>query len=782
MFKNKLTNFLCQSLLVLLLPLSVHAFEVQDIRLDGLKRIAAGTVFTYLPFRVGETLDDERRAEIIKTLYATGFFLDIRLGRSGDVLVLEFKERPSISKIEFDGNEEISDDQLEMVLKNLGLVEGRIFNPSQLEKITQELRRQYYSEGKYGVSITSELTESSDNLVEIKVQIDEGDVARIHQVNLVGNRAFSDEKLLSRLELGEAPLISLFSSRDKYSKQKLLGDIETLRSYYMDRGYLEFAIESTQVSVTPDKQGVYITANLIEGEQYSVSSVKLVGNLIVDEAELTALLRLSAGDVFSRKALTETTNALSERLGYEGYAFANINAVPDVDKENRTVALTIYVDPGKRVYVRRINISGNTKTFDEVLRREIRQMEGGWFSTQKVNRSRTRMQRLGYIQEVGVETPAVPGSSDQVDVNFQVTEGRSGNLQAGAGYGTNGMIFNMSVTEQNFLGSGESVRLAFDNSRAVTTYNLSFTNPYYTLDGISRGFSLYSTTTDGGGASVADFNTDVLGASLNFGFPMSEYNRVRLSFEYEKIKIDAPLDRVGPQIDGWVQDNGDEFGSAMVSASWSHDSRDRTLFATEGYLQRLTLDYSFPGSELEYLKIRHKQTFLWPTIFDTSLSLSTDVGYGRGIGDTKGLPFFENFYLGGVTSMRGFASNSLGPWSTVSWSDGEDDLGNPITLTRKKVIGGNKKLRSSLEWIFPSPFEEYKHSFRWSYFIDAGYVFGYNIPFTRDSILDELRVSHGVAMQWVTPVGMLTFSLGYPLRSESSDELERFQFTIGAPF
>ncbi len=783
MFTNKLITQLRKTLLLLLLPISVHAFEVQDIRLEGLQRISAGTVFTYLPFKVGENLDDERSADIIQRLYATGFFLDIRLGRSGDVLVLGFEERPSIAKIAFEGNEEITDEQLEMVLKDLGLVEGRIFNPSQLEKITQELRRQYYSQGKYGVSVTSELIESGDNLVEIKVTIDEGDAARIHQINLIGNAAFSDDNLLGRLELGVTPFISLFSSRDQYSKQKLLGDIETLRSYYMDRGYLEFAIESTQVSVTPDKQGVYVTVNLVEGAQYTVSSIKLVGDLIVDKAELTALLVLSAGDVFSRKGLTESTNALNERLGFEGYAFANVNAVPDVDKENRTVALTIYVDPGKRVYVRRINISGNTKTFDEVIRREIRQMEGGWLSTQKVNRSRTRIQRLGYIQAVGVETPAVPGSSDQVDINFQVTEGRSGSLQAGAGYGTNGMIFNMSVTEQSFLGSGESVRLSFDNSRAVTTYNLSFTNPYYTLDGISRGFSLYSTSTDGGGARVADYNTDVLGASLSFGFPLSEYNRARLVFEYEDISIDAPLNSVGPKIDRWVQDNGDQFESLMISASWSHDSRDRTLFATKGYLQRLTLDYALPGSELEYLKVRHKQTLLWPFIFDTSLSFSTDVGYGRGIGNTQGLPFFENFYLGGVNSLRGFSSNSLGPTDTVSWTDGTtDDNGNLITYTRTKVVGGNKRLGSSFEWVFPSPFEDYKHSFRWSYFIDAGYVFGYDIPFDRQSILDEIRVSHGIAMKWVTPVGILNFSLGYPIRSEENDEIERFQFTIGAPF
>ncbi len=784
--KSKLKIFSRLFSIVLLFASSnVSAFEVQDIRLDGLQRIAPGTVFTYLPLHVGEELDSDRATDIIQTLYATGFFLDVKLGRMADVVVLSFKERPSIAKIEFKGNEDISDDQLDMVLKDMGLLEGRIFNPSQLEKITQELRLQYYSQGKYGVDISSDIVELENNLLEVTVTIDEGAAARIHQINLIGNHAYDDDNLLGRLELGEEAFISLFSSRDQYSKQKLTGDIETIRSYYMDRGYLEFNFESTQVSVTPDKQGIYITANLHEGEQYTVASIKLVGDLIIDEIELTALLQLATDDIFSRKLLVATTNALNERLGDEGYAFANVNAVPDVNKETRTVDLTIYIDPGKRVYVRNINIVGNTKTFDKVLRREVRQMEGGWLSTQKINRSRTRLQRLGYIQEVNVETPPVAGTSDQVDVNFHVKEGSSGSLQAGAGYGTNGAIFNLSVSEQNFLGSGENVRISFDNSQAVTTYNLSFTDPYYTLDGISRGVSFYSSSTNGGGASVADYNTDVLGTSLSYGFPLSEYNRARILFDYEKLSIDADASLVGDVIAGWVENNGDKFNSFKVTASVSHDSRDRTLFATDGFLQSLTLESTLPGSHLEFFKIRHKQTFLFPFIMNSSLSFTTDMGYGQSFGDTQGMPFFENFYLGGVNSLRGFASNSLGPTDTVKDSFNTTDEDGKTTTTytyREKVIGGNKKLKAGFEWIFPSPFEEYKNSFRWSYFVDVGYVYGYDIAFDRDTILDELRASHGAAMKWVTPMGVLTFSLGYPIRSKSTDEEERFQFTIGAPF
>lgn len=767
------------------LSCSAQAFEVSDIRLEGLQRIAAGTVFTYMPLRVGETLTEKRASEVLKTLYETGFFLDIKLGRSGNELVLKFQERPSIANIEIDGNELITDEQLEMVLKDLNLVKGRIFNPSQLEKITLELRQQYYSQGKYGVTVESEIKPLDNNLVEIDVTIDEGDAARIHRINVVGNKAYEEDDLLDRLELGEAPFFSLFDSRDQYSKQKMLGDIESLRSYYFDRGYLEFNIDSTQVSITPDKQGVYVTVNLTEGEQFRLASVRLVGELIVDEAELMDLVKIQLGDIYSRKLLTESTSAISERLGYEGYAFANINAVPDVNHEDRTIALTIYVDPGKRVYVRRINIAGNTKTFDEVLRREVRQMEGGWLSTQKVNRSRTRIQRLPYMTQVSVETPAVPGSADQVDVNFTVEEGSSGSLQAGAGYSTNGAIFNVAVSEQNFLGSGESVRLSFDNSSAVTTYNLSLTDPYFTLDGISRGFSIYSTTTDGGGASVADYNTDVLGGSLSFGFPLSEYEHARVSLEVEKIDLEANEDRVGPIINNWVVENGNQFNSTKINSSWSYDSRDRTLFATRGVLQRLSLESALPGTGLEYFKIRHKQTWLFPFISTSSLSFSTDVGYGQGFGDTEGMPFFKNFYLGGVNSLRGFASNSLGPYDYVTWTEVADDgMGGTVTTThkRKRVIGGNKLLSGSLEWLFPSPFEEHENSMRLSYFVDGGYVFGYNIPLDSQTFQDELRVSHGVAMKWVTPVGVLSFSLGYPVRTQPEDEHKRFQFTIGAPF
>lgn len=738
---------------------AADAFEIRDIRLEGLQRIAPGTVFTYLPLRIGETVDEQRSAEILRTLYQTGFFKDIRLARDGDVLVLDFVERPSIATISFSGNEDISEEQLNAVLKDVGLIEGRIFNRSLLEKIQQELERQYFSQGKYGVEISSSITEVERNRVEIKIEIKEGEAARIHQVRIIGNKAFTTERLQGDFELGEKSLLAPFSSRDKYSKQKLVGDLEVLRSYYLDRGYIDFTIESTQVSIAPDKQGVYITVNLTEGDQYSVSEVKLAGDLIVPEAELHGLLQIAAGEIFSRKAVTESSAAINDRLGQEGYAFANVNAVPDIDKENKSVSLTFFVDPGKRVYVRRINVDGNTKTHDEVIRREIRQMEGGWVSTQKINRSRTRIQRLGYIQDVNVETLPVANSFDQVDVNLKIKEGPSGSLQAGAGYGTTGAVFNLSVTEQNFLGTGKNLKLEFDNSRATTVYNLSYTNPYYTLDGISRGVSVYSRTTDAEKADVASYFKDEVGASVNYGFPLSEFNTARLGLSVEHTKIGTGSD-TPPSITTWLAENADVFDTYKLNLTWTHDGRNRILFVDEGMLQRLTFNVVMPGSEIEYFTVNHKQQWYSPFMGRSILLLESNLGFGDGYGSTSELPFFENFYLGGINTVRGFRSNSLGP------------------RENGKVIGGTRKVQGSMEVIMPSPFEEYEKSFRWSYFIDGGNVFGTH----QDIDLNEFRASHGVAAQWMTPVGIMTFSYGWPLRSEPGDELQRFQFTIGAPF
>lgn len=733
-------------------------FKVTDIRLEGLQRIAPGTVFTYLPVAVGDRVDDYRNDEIIRALYKTGFFRDVAVEREGEVLVVKLVERPSINSITVTGNEEISKDQLGTAMKDIGLVQGRIFNQSLLDRLEQELRGQYYSRGFYALKIESKVTALERNRVDVTVKVDEGKAARIHRINLLGNTAFSDDKLRGQFELSEPTMFSFISGSDKYAKQKLIGDLETLRSYYLDRGYLNFSVSSSQVSITPDRRDVYITINMAEGERFTVGSVRLAGELIVPEAELRDLVKIAPGDVFSRKLVTESASALTERLGDDGYAFANVNPVPEVDAQGRLVNLTFFVDPGKKVYVRQIRISGNSKTQDEVIRREMRQMEGAWVSTKQINRSRVRLQRLGYLKTVNVETPPVPGSADQVDVNVAVTEGPSGTLQAGMGYGTNGFLVNLGVTEQNFLGTGKQVRFQYDNSRATTIYNISYTDPYYTLDGISRGFSLYSRSTDAARINIAAYSTDVLGASVNFGIPVSEYNTARFSLAAEQTGVNTNS-RTPGSILNWINNYGNDFTVYRAETSWSHDKRDKVMFPTRGMIQQVNLEASMPFGDLNYAKASHRQQWYFPLPRKLILSASTRVGYGRGYNGDE-LPFFENYYLGGVNSVRGFRTNSLGP------RDGG------------RVIGGNKLVQAGLELLIPSPSEEYANTLRWSYFIDAGNVFAGGVRPT----FDEIRAAHGIAVNWMTPMGVLSFSLGWPLRIQPGDDKQRFQFNIGSPF
>lgn len=738
---------------------AITPFKVSDIRLEGLQRIAAGTVFTYLPVAVGDRIDDARSAEVIRALYKTGFFKDVQLGRDDGVLVLNLIERPSINNIVVTGNEEINSDQLKTALKDIGLVQGRIFNQSLLDKLEQELRGQYYSRGFYGLKINSKITALERNRVDVAITVNEGKVARIHYINLIGNKAFDEKKLISQFELSEPTLFSFMSGSDKYSKQKLIGDLESLRSYYLDRGYINFNIQSTQVSITPDRKDVYLTVNMHEGEKFTVSEVKLAGELILPEAELKQLLKIAAGDVFSRKAVTESSAAITERLGHEGYAFANVNPAPEVDLVGKKVALTFFIDPAKKVYVRQIRIDGNSKTQDEVIRREMRQQEGGWISTKQINRSRTRLQRLGYLKEVNVETPPVPGTADQVDVNIRVAEGPSGSLQAGMGYGTNGFLVNLGVTEQNFLGTGKQLRFQFDNSRATTIYNVSYTDPYYTLDGISRGFSLFSRSTDAARINIASYSTDVVGANINFGFPISEFNTARSGLSIESTRINTS-DRTPQSIINWINQYNDRFDVYRLESSWSHDQRDRVLFPTRGMMQQLSADFSLPVGDLQYYKASHRQSWYFPLPRRATLTLASHLAYGDGYGSTSQLPFFENYYLGGVNSVRGFRTNSLGP------------------RENGRVLGGNKKVQGSMEVIMPSPFEEYASTFRWSYFVDAGNVFD-----NKHAVqLSEIRFAHGVAINWMTPMGVLSFSLGWPLRTKPEDQMQRFQFNIGAPF
>ena len=736
-------------------------FRVSDIRVEGLQRISPGTVFNFLPVQVGDQFTQYESERTVRALFKSGYFKNIRLERDGDVLVVVVTERPAISDIKIQGNEDLETQPLLDSLKDIGLAKGRVFDRSLLEKVELELERQYYSRGKYGVKIQTTVTPLERNRVDILIDISEGAVAKIRQINIVGNKVFDDETLLDKFNQSTPNWLSFYTKDDQYSKQELAADLETLRSFYQDRGYIKFAINSTQVSITPDKKDIYITINISEGEQYKVREVRLSGELVVPPEKLYPDFQINAGDVFSRKRVTDTVKRISDTLGNEGYAFANVNTVPDIDEKTREVDLTLFVDPGKRVYVRRINFAGNTKTRDEVLRQEMRQMEGGWFSAEKVERSRTRLQRLGFFEQVNVETPAVPGTTDEVDVNYSVTEQPSGSISLGVGYSqTSGIILNGSISQDNFLGTGRRVAVSVNNSDVSSVYSFSYNNPYYTVDGVSRGFGAFYRTTDANAANIADYSTDTYGASVSYGFPINEYNSFQFSFLADNLKLKASQ-YASTEILDFINEYGDEFRSLTASASFAHDTRDKRIFPTEGGIRRVSAEGKVPGSQLEFYKVNLNLQQFIPLTSLFVFEAEVNVGYGDGYGDFSEMPFFENFFAGGVRSVRGYEDNSLGP---------RDSNNDPI--------GGNFKTVGGLQLNFPPPFLTESNAVRLSLFYDVGNVFAG----TDDWSANELRMSVGLGATWLSPVGPLTVSIAQPFNDQSQDKIQQFQFTLGAGF
>lgn len=740
---------------------AAEPFRIEDIRLEGLSRISPGTVFNYLPLKVGDTVDSARTADAIRALYKTGFFKDVRMERQGNTLVIDVVERPSIASIEFTGNKELKTETLIEGLSQVGFAEGRIFNRSVFDRVEQELKRNYFAIGKYGVKIDSSVTPLERNRVAVRFDISEGKAARIKQINIVGNTVFDDGELLDLFSLSSTKLFSFLTKADQYSKIKLAGDLETLRSFYLDRGYINFNIDSTQVSITPDKRDVYITVNITEGDQFVVSEVRLAGDLIVDKEELFDLVSIRAGSVFSRKEITETTAALSERLGDDGYAFANINAVPEIDEDTKQVALTFFLDPGKRVYVRRINFEGNTKTRDEVLRREMRQLEGAWMSTGAVERSKARLERLGFFEEVNVETPAVAGTADQVDVNYTVVEAPAGNLLLGAGFSqTQGLIAQISVTQRNFLGTGNEFSVRFSNSKVNRNIGFSWLNPYWTDDGVSRGFDFYLRSIDAAKANLAKYDLNELGGGVNFGVPISEFNRLELGFNAQSTDIKLNEDPSDELLD-FVDKFGSNFTTTWMTTGLSTDTRDSVLLPTTGALTRFDGELAVPIGELAYYKVELKHQRFFPLFREFVLMLKGDVGYGNGYAGTGTLPLIENFYAGGILSVRGWKANTLGP---------RDSKNDPI--------GGNLKLVGNAEVIMPIPFLKDVKQLRITSFFDIGNVYGAN----ENVDLGELRYSVGVSGFWVSPLGPLSVSFAVPLNDRSGDETQPFQFTFGTSF
>ena len=738
---------------------TVDAFVVNDIRLEGLQRITAGTVFNYLPIKVGDTVDGTRTAGAVRALFRTGFFRDVRLERDGETLVVSVVERPSIGSIEFTGNEDLRTEDLLSTLDQMGFAQGRVFNRSIFDQVKQELHRTYFAAGKYGAQVTGTVTPLERNRVAVKFRISEGVVAKIRQINVVGNVAFRDDELLEDFELDTTGFFSFISRSDRYSKPKLAADLETLRSFYLDKGFVKFSIDSTRVSITPDKKDVYITINITEGGRYLVRDVYLQGALVVPEEELFDLVTVVQGDGFSRKHITETARRIGSRLGNEGYSFANVNAVPEIDDAEQKVDLTFFVDPGQRVYVRRINFKGNTKTRDEVLRREMRQMEGGWISTEAVERSRIRLNRLGFFKSVDVETPVVPGASDQVDVDFTVVESPSGNLLLGAGYSdSQGAVLDISVTEENVFGTGNRLRASLNTSTVSRDISVSWLNPYWTIDGVSRGFEVYDRRTDASDANLADYDLKQTGAGMTFGVPVSEFTDINLGLNVERTDF-----LVGPtasdEVRNFRDENDGRFVTVLVSGAWAKDERDSRFLPSTGSLTRLSGEVAVPGGDLTYYKVvaRHQRFFPLPA--DFVFALDGELGYGDGFGDTRDLPLTDNFFAGGLRSVRGFTANTLGP---------RDSLDEPL--------GGNLKVAGSAELILPFPRDS--KTVRITGFFDAGNVYGPDEDFD----LGELRYSTGATLIWLSPIGPFTFSLASPLKTEARDETQVFQLTIGTSF
>ncbi len=743
--------------------LAFEPFVVKDIRVEGIQRTEAGTVFGYLPVKVGETLNDEKAAQAIRTLFGTGFFRDVRIEIENDVMVVVVQERPAIAQVDFVGLKEFDKDVILKALKEIGIAEGRIFDRAQLEKAEQELKRQYLTKGKYGVVITTTVTPLERNRVGINFNIEEGVSAKIKQINIVGAKDFTEKDLLSQFELTTPGWITWYTKNDQYSRQKLSADLEKLKSFYMNRGYLEFAVDSTQVSISPDKQDVYITINVNEGARYQVSSVKLAGDFTISEEELAKLVVIKPGDVFSREKLNESNKAISDRLGKEGYAFANVNAAPEIDKEKRQVAFTIFVDPGKRVYVRRINVTGNTKTRDEVIRRELRQMEGGWYDADRVTASKQRLDRLGYFSETTVETPAVPGTADQLDVNIKVTEKPTGNLMLGAGVSsTEGLILSGSISQNNFLGSGNNVTLALNTGKINQVASISYTNPYFTVDGISQGFDIYHRNIDSTSTSVAPYKSSSNGAAVRFGFPIGEKQSLSFGVGIDQTKITS-YDNSSPSTINFVNQYGDTNLTIPVTLNWVADGKDSFLFPTTGWYQKASLEVAIPGGDLTFYRASYQLQRYFALSRSFTLMLNGEVGYADGY-NGDGLPFYKNFYAGGVNSVRGFKAGSLGP---------QDINGN--------TIGGNERVIAQAELLWGIPGME--KSLRMGWFVDAGQVWGdYQAGYTKPGIDDSLRYSTGLSLAWISPVGPLKISYGYPINKQDGDRTEAFQFQLGTTF
>jgi len=776
-------------------------FTVGDIRIEGLQRITEGTVYNYLPVNIGDRLDNRRVDEALRALYATGFFRDVEIRRDGGTLVIAVLERPSIESFTITGNKDIKTEDLEKSLRNVGLSRGKTFNQSTLDEVERFLTDQYFSRGKYAVKVDTRVEEVAGNRVKIAVDIVEGKRSKIRQINIVGNEAFSDDDLLADFKLKTPNWLSWYKQDDRYSREELSGDIEKLRSYYMDRGYANMDVETTQVAITPEKDDIFITLNVKEGEVYRISDVKIAGNLVVPEETLKALVAVRRGDVFSRKMVTATTELMQLRLGQDGYAFAKIDPVPKENPATKEIELTFLVDPGNRAYVRNIGFTGSTGINDDVLRREIRQMEGGYLSNAAIDRSKIRLQRLPFIEKVEVETNPVPGTPDLVDVTYDIKEGLPGQFSGGIGYSeSQSFLLNGSFVHSNFMGTGNRVAAELNAGRYSKVFSLSHTDPYTTIDGVSRTVSATWRRISQFTTSSSDFQTETGTLGLDYAWPLSEFQSVRMGFAAQRSDLFTDPNRSAAEALYWVQNNGNtytkvqnvgippigltyygtKFDTFEYSVGWSFDSRNRALFADRGARHRLSASYALPGSDIDFVSLNYDYLQFVPMGKWFTLMFNSEAGYGQALGDTTSMPPYRRFFAGGPETVRGFRESRLGP---------KDSFGNPY--------GGNIKFTNQLELLLPMP-AKWKNSARFSLFFDVGNVFSNDdvafvgrdgvTPVSYDFAFDKLRYSTGVAVQWMAPLGVFRFSYAVPLNEfkgnavEYPDETEGFQFSIGQAF
>lgn len=847
-------------------------FRVSDILIDGHQRVSRGVIFSAFPVRVGDVVSQRMLSEAVRELFKTGFFDNVEIARDGDVLIVRVQELPAISEIEIDGNKAIKTEDLMKSLADNGLSEGQIFKRATLEGLAQSLEREYVNQGRYNSSVKTEVQQLPRNQVKISIEVDEGKEARIKHINIVGNTQFDDDELKDLFEIKTTGWFSWLSGNDKYSREKLTGDIERLESFYLDRGYLDFEISSAPISISPDKEAIYVTINVTEGDIYTVSEIKLAGDPILPEEEVRKFIVMEEDQTFSQLLMTTSSDFITQRLGNDGYTFAETRGIPEPDRENKTVKVTFFVEPGKRAYVRRIEFRGNTQTTDEVLRREMRQMEGASASTAKIEQSKVRLERLGFFKGVEVETTEVPGTLDQVDVEFTVEEQPSGTVGFQVGYSDGfGAVIGANITNTNWFGTGKSVGFAINHNRYQSSANFNYTDPYFTPDGVSRGFGLYYTKSDYEEINISSFNTDRYGATLSFGYPLSENSQVGFSLGYENLVVDpgnfssqeiigSPLlfdenllareyylnsefqqwasdhaafqAGTGPEPalptaipfletdpfvketpEGFLDRNGTEFDTFTMTLSWIQNALNRGVLATRGYRQQLSLEFSVPGGDLEYYKLRYQGQYFQPLTKNLTLRLRTELGYADSYGDTDGVPFFENFYAGGFDSVRGFERNTLGPRSTPAQDyisqtptggtpgyllcDTATVGSNCPTATGElasrgfgrddRAFGGNILIEASAEIIFPLPFIKDQRSVQSAFFVDAGNVFSSRCGVGQLNCLEDiswkgLSSSYGVGLTWISGFGPLRFSVARPINEQLYDETEFFQFTLGTSF